>query len=285
MRFSVVIPTLGRPQSLRKTLESVLACDPPPDEVIVVDADPTRSAAAAAKGLDVLVLESERGMTRQRNLGMRDATGDVVVFLDDDVEVESHLFAGLAKAYADDSIVGATGRIIEPQAARIAAPGSRMRRLLLGGEEGRFSDAGYPLYLSRLDRPADVEFMQGCFMSARRELATQVGFDEAMVGYALAEDEDFAYRLSRFGRIRYVPELRIVHEKLGYKSQDSREFGRLVFRNRRYLFRKNFPQTRRARTQFALLVLVLVGHRLVNREWRGALGLLEGVSARLVGRA
>ena len=40
MRFSVVIPTLARPEPLRETLDSVLACDPPADEVIVVDADP-----------------------------------------------------------------------------------------------------------------------------------------------------------------------------------------------------------------------------------------------------
>ncbi len=31
-----------------------------------------------------------------------------------------------------------------------------------------------------------------------------------------------------------------------------------------------------ARLQFALLVLLLIAHRLVNREWMGALGLVEG---------
>ena len=40
MRFSVVIPTLRRPGPLRETLESLLACEPPADEVIVVDGDP-----------------------------------------------------------------------------------------------------------------------------------------------------------------------------------------------------------------------------------------------------
>ena len=44
MRFSVVIPTLARPEPLRETLDSVLACDPPADEVIVVDADPRNRA-------------------------------------------------------------------------------------------------------------------------------------------------------------------------------------------------------------------------------------------------
>lgn len=284
LRFSVVIPTLGRLGPLKDTLESVLACEPAPDEVIVVDADPERSAVALAEEVGVRGLASERGMTRQRNLGLAKATGDVVVFLDDDVEVDAGLFGGLAKVYADPSIIGATGRIVEPDLARVGAPGSLVRRVLFGGEEGTFSRAGYPHYLSRLDRPADLEFMQGCFMTARREVAASVRFDEALAGYALAEDEDFAYRLSRHGRIRYAPELRIVHKKLGFMAQDSREFGRLVIRNRSYLFRKNFPQTRRSRAQFALLVLALVGHRIVNREWRGAVGLLEGAAAELMGR-
>jgi glycosyltransferase involved in cell wall biosynthesis len=282
-RFSVVVPTLGRPGPLRTTLESVLACHPAPDEVVVVDADPEKSGIAVAEELGVRGLAGERGMTRQRNLGLDAATGDVVVFLDDDVEVESGLFAGLARTYADPEIVGATGRIIEPDLARVGAPGSFVRRLLVGAAEGKFTPAGYPRYLSRLDRPADIEFMLGCFMTARRELAADVRFDDALGGYALAEDEDFAFRLSRHGKIRYEPDLRIFHKKLGFSSQDSREFGKLVIRNRSYLFRKNFPQTRRARAQFALLVVVLVAHRIVNREWRGALGLVEG-AVQLAGR-
>jgi glycosyltransferase involved in cell wall biosynthesis len=284
LRFSVIVPTLGRPGPLRITLESVLACDPAPDEVIVVDADPEGSGIAVAAELGARGLASERGMTRQRNLGLDEASGDIVVFLDDDVEVESGLFGGLARTYADPEVVGATGRIVEPDLERAGAPGSLARRLVLGADEGKFTAAGYPRYLSRLDRPADVEFMQGCFMTARRELARGIRFDEAFGGYALAEDEDFSYRLSRHGRIRYLPELRIVHKKLGYTSQDSREFGKLVIRNRSYLFRKNFPQTRRARAQFAWLILVLIAHRLVNREWRGALGLVEGAAVQLSGR-
>jgi glucosyl-dolichyl phosphate glucuronosyltransferase len=286
VRFSVVIPTLGRPGPLEETLASVLACEPPPDEVIVVDAEPGGSAKALGDsfGERVRVLASEPGMTLQRNRGVDEASGDIVVFLDDDVEVDRSLFAGLADTYRDPSIVGATGYIVEPDLRRVGRPGTRVRRLLFGAREGTFTSAGYPRYLSRLDREADLEFMQGCFMSARRDVAARVRFDENLAGYALAEDEDFAYRLSRHGRIRYVPRLQVVHKKLGFASQDSRAFGRLVVRNRAYLFRKNFPQTWRARGQFALTVLVLVAHRLVNREWRGAFGLVEGAAAELARR-
>jgi glycosyltransferase involved in cell wall biosynthesis len=286
MRFSVVIPTLARPAPLQETLQSVFACDPAPDEVIVVDADPQGSASAVAEpyGDRVQILPSARGLTIQRNRALDEARGDIVVFLDDDVQVDPELFAVLAETYHDDSIVGATGRIIEPDSGRLGGSGSFARRLVLRAEEGKFTRAGYPRRLTRPDEEADVEFMQGCFMSARLELAARVRFDEALADYGLAEDEDFAYRLSRHGRIRYLPRLRIAHKNLGFASQDQRKFGRLVVRNRSYLFRKNFPQTWGARAEFALLVLVLLAHRLVNREWRGAVGIVEGAAAELVGR-
>jgi GT2 family glycosyltransferase len=290
VRFSVVIPTMRREAILAATLDSLRRCDPAPHEVIVIDADPEGSSQPIVTEFDhevdpaVRYVRSRASLTLQRNLGIGGATGDVLVFLDDDVDIEPDLFARLEEAYRDPAVVGATGRIVEPESGR-GGPRSALRRLLPGGgHEGTFTRYGYPRYLRDLDSPTDVEFMQGCFMSARRKLAAQVLFDEELGGYALAEDEDFSYRLSRLGRIRYVPGIVIHHRKLGFGSQDSRRFGRLVVKNRAYLFRKNFPQTRLARAQFGLLVLALVGHRVVNGELRGALGVLEGARTEWLGR-
>lgn len=280
--FSVLIPTLRRPDELRSTLESLLACRPPPDEVIVVDGDPGRSAEPVARDLGVRYLTSEPGLTRQRNAALAVAGGEVVVFSDDDVRFDPSVFAVLTDVYREP-LVGATVRVIEPDAHRIGGPRSRLRRLLLGGREGTFTRFGYPRYVVG-DKPQDVEVMRGCFMTARRTAAEQVRFDENLVGYALAEDEDFSYRLSRLGRIRYRPEVTVEHRKTGFIERDERAFGRSVVLNRAYLFRKNFRRTPMARLQFSLLVAGLVGHRLVNREWRGAQGLVEGALQVLRGK-
>ena len=135
---------------------------------------------------------------------------------------------------------------------------------------------GYPRRIQDVDRERDVEFMQGCFMTARTEVAARLRFDEALAGYALAEDEDFSYRLSREGRIRYLPAAVVDHKNIGFRSLGSREFNRMVVRNRAYLFRKNFPRTLASRIQFAMLILLLMVHRAVNREWSGVAGLAQG---------
>jgi hypothetical protein len=76
----------------------------------------------------------------------------------------------------------------------------------------------------------------------------------------------------------------VEHRKTGFTERDERAFGRSVVLNRAYLFRKNFRRTPLARLQFSLLVAGLIGHRLANREWRGAQGLVEGAVAVLRGR-
>ena len=276
MRLSVVIATKGRPETLRETLASIERCDPQPDELIVIDGDPGRSAEGIG-GDRVRYVHSEPGLTHQRNVGVREASGDVVVFLDDDVEVDPGLFASLERAYDDPEVIGATGTVIEQEGDRAVGKDSPLRRLLLGNAaEGTMTAFGFPRRLLDQDVARDVEFMPGCLMSARRELVERVGFDEAMPGYGLAEDEDFSYRLSRLGRLRHVPEASLVHKATGVAGTGEREFNRMVVVNRAYLFRKNFDRSLPARAQFGLFVLGLAAHRALNREWSGVAGIGEG---------
>jgi glycosyltransferase involved in cell wall biosynthesis len=285
-RFSVVIPTMNRPEPLRRTLESLRDADPRPMEAFVIDASPEASAGETVKDfqdgpLPLTYIHTEPSLTRQRNIGIDETSGDVIVFLDDDVRLPSDLFAKLERAYADPTVVGATGWVTEPQPIRAGGPASLLRRFAVAGSRkhaGRFTRYGYPRYVVAEDTVRDVEFMPGCFMSARRELAAQIRFDENLGAYALAEDEDFSYRLSRRGRLLYLHDVVVVHDKMGFRSYDSRSLGRLVVKNRAYLYRKNFPQTPLARLQFWLLLMKLVGHRALNREWSGALGVLEGMA-------
>lgn len=288
MKLSAAIATKGRPDVLRETLESLARCRPQPHELIVVDGDEAGSAEpvvqemAAADGIAPLhYLSSAPGLTRQRNRALERAEGDVVVFVDDDVEADPRLFERLERAYRDPAVVGVTGKVIESSGRRFGNKRSLVRRLMAGrAPEGTMSSFGYPRRLQDVDSERDIEFMQGCLMSARREHAVRLGFDEELPGYGLAEDEDFSYRLSRVGRIRYLPDAVVVHKNQGFRSSQLREFNKTVVVNRTYLFRKNFPdRTLLDRLKFAGLILVLAAHRVVNREWSGVRGLAEGAAA------
>jgi glucosyl-dolichyl phosphate glucuronosyltransferase len=292
VRFSHVIPTKDRPDGLRAVLESSLSMLPAGSEVIVVDGDPQRSGEAVVRELQasngyaadpgaIRYISSAPGLTIQRNRGIDAATGEVVLFTDDDCVLEPGIFEALASAYADDSLVGATGRVIQDDRGRIGSDQySRLRRIALGGgTQGTMTWFGFRRPIVDLDRAHDVEYMPGPFMSARRAVAAAVRFDERLAGYALGEDDDFSFRLSRTGRLRFVPEAAVHHREEGQRAIDQRMFNRNLVINRAYLLRKNFGGKRRTRLRFAALIAVFCLHRIVNREWDGLRGLLDGLRA------
>jgi glycosyltransferase involved in cell wall biosynthesis len=88
---SVVIPTTLRPE-LRRALLSVRAQEGPETEVIVVVDAPSRRAPTRIEGnpldlADILLFTGgNRGGSHARNLGVRNATGRWIAYLDDDDE-------------------------------------------------------------------------------------------------------------------------------------------------------------------------------------------------------
>jgi GT2 family glycosyltransferase len=283
-RVSVVVCTLGRSDSLRRTLASVAAQASAPFEVLVIDGDVQRSAEpvtmelAATSSAPIRYVAHEPGLTKQRNAGLACTNGDIVLFLDDDARATPGLLDQIVALFDADEIVGATGRVIEPSSHRFGHQTSRIRRMLFGARhEGTFTRSGYPRRITHVDERRDVEQMAGCFMSARTSVARHVRFDELLTGYALAEDEDFSYRLSRRGRIVYDPAMIVVHDNSGFGTRDRRAFSRQVVMNRAYLFRKNFPQSVRARVEFGCLLGLLLAHRLLNLDGAGARGVIDGI--------
>ena len=283
--MAVVIATLGRPDPLERALESLRGSTVRPDEILVVDGDEGGAARPVvernAADLPVRHLQAPRGLTRQRNAGLDAVTSDVVLFLDDDARVRPDTLQQVLTAYADPDVLGVTGRVVEPASNKVGGKSSRVRVLLRGrGRDGTFTAAGYPRRLVDESSTTDIEFMQGAFMSARSQVAREVRFDERLTGYALAEDEDFSCRLARRGRLRYLGTAAVDHDNAGFGGRDRRAFGHQVVRNRWYLFRKNFPLTPATRLRFELLLVLLVAHRLLNRDLAGARGLAEAALRR-----
>jgi glycosyltransferase involved in cell wall biosynthesis len=98
--ISVIIPTFNRAHTLDRALESVLTQRRPPDEVIVVDDGSEDGTAAMVRSRypQVRLLEQiNRGVSAARNLGIAQAMGEWLAFLDsDDAWLPGKLEAQLA---------------------------------------------------------------------------------------------------------------------------------------------------------------------------------------------
>jgi GT2 family glycosyltransferase len=286
VRISHVIATKARPESLRIALESSVAALSPQDEVIVVDGDPECSGRPIAEGCQahhpgarVRYVSSAPGLPLQRNVGIDAGEGEVVVFTDDDCTFAPTFFDDVLAVYRDPTLVGVTGFIREPSAPRFGSDThSRLRWLLLGGgREGTMTSFGFRRPIVRIEQARDVEYMPGPLMTARRQIAAEVRFDERLAGYALGEDDDFSYRLSRRGRVRYDPSVVVDHNEIGFRTMDLRARDRQQIINRTYLYRKNFRGSLRGRVGFLALIGMLFVHRVLNREWNGVRGLVDGL--------
>ena len=126
MKYSVVIATKDRAALLDGALSSLRAQQNAPEyELVVVDngsSDTTRAVADKHGAVYAFVKEPNRG--KARNAGIARATGDVIVFVDDDVVVPPHFLRAHAGAHdADIFPLAVSGPILNvPDAAHRPVP-------------------------------------------------------------------------------------------------------------------------------------------------------------------
>ena len=111
---SLVICTRNRPQELARCLASLADQTAVPLEVIVVDNastdERTREVTISARA--TYVREDRPGLDFARNAGVSAASGEIVVFTDDDVRLHPRCFERMVGAFDSPNIQAVTGLIL-----------------------------------------------------------------------------------------------------------------------------------------------------------------------------
>lgn len=212
MHLSIIIPTRDRLETLRHTLDALAGqqLDGATAELLVID-DGSRDGTAAAveaiapaHPLTPRVLRGEaRGASAARNLGLRAATGEAVLFLGDDTApADARLLAAHAALHARRPEPGyaVLGRVAW---APTLAVTPLMRWLELHGQF---------VFATLAPGPARPEHFYTAHLSAKRALLLDAGgFDERLP--FLFEDADLGARLATAGlELDYHPELVVHHD-------------------------------------------------------------------------
>jgi GT2 family glycosyltransferase len=182
-----------------------------PIEQILVVIDNNEELEAVARerfpGATVVANEGARGLSTARNTGVSIATGDIVLFLDDDATAAEDWLERLLAVYEDPEVVGVGGRV-DP-----AWPAPRPEWF---PEE--FDWVVGCSYRGLPENTAEVRNMIGANMSFRRSVFDAVGEFSDEIGRVGSkplgcEETEFCIRVRRVvgGSIVYEPEARISH--------------------------------------------------------------------------
>ena len=217
--ISVLIPTYGREQVLCNTIADVLNQDYANYEVIVIDQTTDHEPETVA------YLESHAKQKRiqwhqvswaslpgARNYGVRRAKGNIVVFIDDDVQLTPDFLASHAKNFDNPEVGAVAGRVFDRMKLSDLDPNLQIEDLPPQAMDPGI--AWYHLNLVHTIKPQQVITARGCNMSFRRALfdVHNVWFDERFQGSAVREESDFCLRIRQTGfKIWYDPTAHLVH--------------------------------------------------------------------------
>ena len=201
--ITVAIPTYNRGVIVVDTVRRLLALDPPPDGIVVVDQSKEPNAELArlhdARCIQLIRLDAP-SIPHAMNVALLAATTPLVLFLDDDVEPSPRLVAEHAAAHAEADVWAVVGQILQPgeSPVDVQQPADDLE-FRFNASEGRL-----------------VRNVMAGNLSVKRERAIAIGgFDENFVLSAYRFETDFALRLTAAGgMIRFEPRASLRHLKL-----------------------------------------------------------------------
>lgn len=213
IRATLAIPTYNRGSILIGTLKRVMALRPRPFEIILVDQTRLYSpevkaflADKARSGEIRWIRQSPPNLPLARGRAVKEARGDVIIFLDDDVVPPKDLVAKHLRNYRDPTISGVASRVAEQDTSLYP---------------NRKHPQGWPRLLDPLffslrgkERIEGIATFWGSNFSVRTTSVRGIGeFDGRYFGTAKGEDSDIALRMWKKGyRIVFDPRI-IVENK------------------------------------------------------------------------
>jgi glycosyltransferase involved in cell wall biosynthesis len=210
MDLSIIICTYNGENKLPLTLESISRAALPEDsctELIVIDnnsSDSTKSVIANFSHKSSFPVkyffEPKKGLSNARNLGLKEALGDIIIFTDDDCIVDRNWLMEIFAEFQSDPNLMVLG-------GRVELYNHKDKPVTL-----------YPLTQRRKFTSSSQIFvlLPGCNMSFRKSVFRDIGKFDINFGAGKkipsAEDSDFFYRAFRKNfKMVYSPDVLIYH--------------------------------------------------------------------------
>jgi GT2 family glycosyltransferase len=225
--ISAIIPTIGRVESLRNLLDSIVSQTHRPDEIIVADGSSRDEIAKLLsepgwvnRGLSILHLRVEPpNAVRQRKTAIAASTGEFLFMLDDDIVLDPDCLQRMSALLQEQPGLSAvTADFSNHSWSRPTTLWRWYMRLFHGIKEGEWQGRVIgPLlrfgYNPSPNKPMPMQWL-GAGNSLIKRSAYEVvgGFSDFFLHRCtMNEDVDLGVRLARLGDIMLHPGARLAH--------------------------------------------------------------------------
>lgn len=203
-KITVIIPTMNRVENLAQTLSNLLLSSVIPSEIIVVDQstnDDTKNMVSdlntklGAKGIIRYFHQDHPSLTAARNFGCSVASNDLLIFSDDDVDVEKDTIKNVALLMSDKSVSMIAGK------NNLEKKSKSLLGYLFGFKSfknrkiGHVTNSMLGRFPNKIKEKTKTMWAMGFFFAVRKKYILSWGlrWDEKLTGYAYAEDLDFSF--------------------------------------------------------------------------------------------
>lgn len=253
---TIVIATFNRPSSLNKLVTELIKSKPQPHQIVIVDSSPTVNIEIQRYESVVYVHSLRQNQPYQRYLGYHVSDGDIVVYLDDDMEVlDKEWLKYIAEQFADASVVGvAINFKNDNDFLQYQLPKSKLRKFNQSSKLKQFIKtlSGYPqpvpgcfwLCGIRGHQPkggGKTQWVSGGAFAVRKNVLYKnfnfkmLNLFERKIG--MGEDAILGFTLAQHGEVIYMPKEYFYHndQKDSTYTVDLYSYGKRVAYSRLYL--------------------------------------------------
>lgn len=258
MQVTTIIPTYNRVKEIEETLNSLIIQTTLPKEIIIVDDsddDKIENLIEYRKKefeekeiiLKYIRNKKEKSLTIARNVGIENAVGDIILFLDDDVDLDKDYIKEILKVYEKyPNALCVQGYITNVKFSKFW---NRIHKILFSGylekNKCKVLPSTYTIYPYPLDKIISCEYLSGSNQSFKQEVFQNFKYNENLKRYSYKEDVDFSYNVfKKYPNSLYItPYAKLIHKV----SEEGRLPNKMAIQMMQiytfYFFYKNIDQT------------------------------------------
>ena len=226
MKLSIIICTKNRLGDLIMCINSLRQQTIVPYEIIIVDVSTDNlieKFISESLFFNFVYLRQKYGyLTHARNIGIRKATGDIILFLDDDVILHQDYLENIIETFKNDKkkrIGGVQGVITNRKELPLFFRLIDYLFLLDSPIKGVILVSGYHAFPNtNIDKIFPTSWLSGTNMAFRKEIFNNFCFNESLscsydsTGYRfVGEDKEFSYRVGQKYLLVINPYAKIMH--------------------------------------------------------------------------